>query len=833
MRDWNLGSGDPLALTLAADFRFCSPDYVNDHIWELETGNGDPPALSLYTTYGLRARRMRIFPRFTLGSQAVCDPAAFSLPFRLHSFFPNFLSLDYSPFENINVTAEYWVPDSHSTAGRFTVTNLSGESKNLLLELCGQLTPLEGQSLAPLALQSVNLLSGRCADLAPVIFLTGGPLPGPGPYPSLSLNLALPAGGTRTLTWAEAALATPIESFEYARSIAARHWEAERAKIEIVNASQTIDIRTGDPEWDAAFALSQKTAFSLIFGSNHNLPHPSFVLTRNPDQGFSPRGDGSDYSHLWSGQTILETDWLATQLQGSPGLAAGLLLNFISVQTEAGFIDGKPGLAGQRGNYLVAPLLSNFAWQIFQHTRDLALLNSVQPKLEAYINCWMEKSHDRDGDGFPEWDQPLQTGMDDNPAFNLWQSNGQGAEITACESPALTAMLCRETHALALIADALDQPAMSKKWEELSERLSHLTEECWDMEDAVYHVRDRDTHKWPRGKILGTRRGNGTLVLGRKIKQSVRLLIRLELVGEASRRPEVVLSGLNENSAAGETLEWRDFHWGAGLAVATTHLVYKSEIDIVVKGLEKRDRVLISVMDLTSEDVSLFLPLWAGIPAASRAAELVKEVILADNRFGREFGILDFESTPDLKQRKIDPVRAEEAAHSVTRMATTLPSQQPAPACCTVHVPWNALIGEGMLKYGLRKEAADLTARLMTAVIKNLKQEHAFAHAYHSSSGAAFGERNAIQGLAPIGLFLEALGVRIDSMPGNPGSSHQVVISGMNPFLWPVTVKYRGLTITRTINETVINMPDGQIVKFDDPTDTVVSVPAIPSRDAL
>ena len=45
MRDWYLGLDDPLTLTLAADFRLCQPDYLNDHIWELEPGSGDPPAL--------------------------------------------------------------------------------------------------------------------------------------------------------------------------------------------------------------------------------------------------------------------------------------------------------------------------------------------------------------------------------------------------------------------------------------------------------------------------------------------------------------------------------------------------------------------------------------------------------------------------------------------------------------------------------------------------------------------------------------------------------------------------------------------------------------------
>ena len=142
MREWTLGPGDPLALTLAADFRLCTPDYVNDHIWELETGGGDPPALALRTTYGLRACSMRIFPRFSLGSQTVSDPALFPHPPRLLRFFPNALTLDFSPLPGIEVLAEYWAPDSHSAAGRFTFTNSSGRAAGFLFELCGQLIPL-------------------------------------------------------------------------------------------------------------------------------------------------------------------------------------------------------------------------------------------------------------------------------------------------------------------------------------------------------------------------------------------------------------------------------------------------------------------------------------------------------------------------------------------------------------------------------------------------------------------------------------------------------------------------------------------------------------------
>src|SRR5512137_1601159 len=125
MRTWTLGPGDPQVLTLAADFRLCTTDYVNDQIWELETG-GDPPSLALCTTYGLRARAMRIFPRFTMDGRMALNPATFPIPPHLRHFYPNFLHFDFSPFPDIDVIAEYWVPDSHSSAGRFTISNQTG-----------------------------------------------------------------------------------------------------------------------------------------------------------------------------------------------------------------------------------------------------------------------------------------------------------------------------------------------------------------------------------------------------------------------------------------------------------------------------------------------------------------------------------------------------------------------------------------------------------------------------------------------------------------------------------------------------------------------------------
>ena len=105
----------------------------------------------------------------------------------------------------------------------------------------------------------------------------------------------------------------------------------------------------------------------------------------------------------------------------------------------------------------------------------------------------------------------------------------------------------------------------------------------------------------------------------------------------------------------------------------------------------------------------------------------------------------------------------------------------------------------------------------MTVVIQSLKNEGAFRRSYHANSGQGIGERNALGGLAPLGLFMQALGVRLIS-------PYRVVLSGFNPFPWAVTVKYRGLTVLRQKEKTIVIFPDGQTVVVSDPKPQIVAL---------
>ncbi|MBL8057435.1 MAG: hypothetical protein JNK29_12085, partial [Anaerolineales bacterium] len=284
MRDWYLTQDDPLALRLAADVRLGPTDYADDQIWELSLAGGEPPALALRTTYGLRAREMRLFPTFSEGGRLVHDPADFVFTPAVRAFYPNYLRVTFEPLPAIAVTAHYWAPDSHSVAGQFTFVNHDpdGRPRSVRFSLAGALKPLDNpRPLGPGQLEGRAVLEGRSGNLEIVVALDGAAQADAAPFAELTRQLELPPDQPVFVRWAQAAR-PPIPSerevaadaLDQVRAIFAREWEGEFARIELVNAGQP-EIETGDKDWDAALALAQTVALRAYVGPTPHLPHPS------------------------------------------------------------------------------------------------------------------------------------------------------------------------------------------------------------------------------------------------------------------------------------------------------------------------------------------------------------------------------------------------------------------------------------------------------------------------------------------------------------------------------------------------------------------------------
>ncbi|MFC1997559.1 hypothetical protein ACFLXI_08150 [Chloroflexota bacterium] len=792
MKTWNLKTGDPGAFILAADSRCGPTDYVNDHIWNLHLERSEPPSLALRTTFGLRAPSLRLFPRIIEGDTAVHDPASFNSPPVVKSFYPNFLRVAFSPFMGIDVQVEYWVPNSHAVAGRIHITNSRLSTRQIRLEWVALLRPSpDGHRMAVSKMESATILSGKTDGIVPVFLMSGSPQDSSGPYPALSVDLDLAPGSTRQFVWAQAGLSDIESSFSHAKDLLRRDWEAEIARLDILN-GRILDIETGNKDWDAALALAQKSALGMFAGPTEHLPNRSIVLSRQPDQGFSPRGDGLDYTHLWNGQSVMETDYLISLiLPSAPSLAKDVFGNFLSIQTKRGFIDWKPGMGGQRGRMLATPLLTNIAWRIYQTTEDINFLDNAFPYLLSFIQAWFTPDQDRDGDGLPEWAHPLQSGYEDHPAFSQWYSWAQGADITKVESPALCAFLFREIQLLIRMGRLLDRSEPILALEALADNLRSAVEASWDSESNNFRYWDRETHLLSLGSLLGKRQGPGEIVLQCSFEHPVRLLLQIQSTEDRSRQASAFIHGLGASgNHRVESILDTDFQWLLGRGNVTSNRVYQEVEHIQIEGIESDDQVTIQVTDLTTQDHTLLLPLWARIPDQTKAKKLIKHTITNENLFWHPFGI------PAYIHHHID---------------------EDIDSCHHVHLPWNNLIGEALVYFGHHEDAVTLFTRLMAAIIENLKQNQGFFQYYHSQTGQGIGEQNALSGLPPLGLFLEILGVNIIS-------SRRVLLKGHNPFPMPITLRFRGMTIFRESKQTKITFPGGQTAIIRNPKPRIVTV---------
>jgi hypothetical protein len=528
----------------------------------------------------------------------------------------------------------------------------------------------------------------------------------------------------------------------------------------------------------------------MFFPPNEHLPHPTVVGVRSPDYGYSPKGDGTDYPASWNGQTPFDAYYLSSVLPVS-GAAADLFWNFLALQNEEGMIDGKPSLSGQRGRFLAAPLLASLAWRMYETSDDQKFLAQVFPQLLKFFWAWFSPDCDEDRDGLPQWKHNIQTGFDENPLFDAWHDWSLGVDITQVHSPSLEAMLYQEANCLIRMAGLLERQDALPLLHEQAAALRQSIESTWQPRTGLYHYRDRETGMSLAGKVLVRQQGPGTVATKLKFEGPIRLLIEVQSQNPIIKRPEIRLHQFS-TKPPDETVSNSAYQRRNNGLIYTTQKTYVKLAKVVIKGLEEGDTVVISTLDFTTEDHTLFMPLWAGVPDEQHAQTMIGRALLDANRFNRPYGVPACPVAPS----------GHRESESVS---------------LAVHLPWNLFICEGLLRYGFRSDAARIVAHLMTAIVQNLKQNGAFFARYHAETGTGIGERNALSGFAPVGLFLQVLGVQILSPT-------RVKLEGENPFPWEVTVCYRGLKITRGLDKTMVTFANGKSVTVRDLAPAIVEM---------
>lgn len=726
-------------------------------VWALQWAE-DVGGPVLETTYGLLARRMRLFPLCFITPERLAwvrisedAPAP-----RWQALAPDYVAYTWTPYPAVHLTLEWLVPEPWVVLARLTLHN-AGEDKAVVpLGWAAQLDLGAGPGLEPVERRAVQVLEGALDGQWAVVFATGGAEGRLSPFPMLTLDVNLAPGMTRRLRLVHLLGAEAEGAFETARRWAARPWEALVARVGLREARWPW-VLPADEDLAWPLAVAQQTVRRLLAGGT-----PGGWRRREPD-GSEP------------GLSVLEGWYLTVGflLPGAEAQARALFEAVLATQEEDGWVSVAPHAHPGRGP-LASPLLVDWAARVLEAldepTAATLRVHWFAP-LHRFLTLWFAPERDADGDGLPEWQHPEQIGVEALPVWGAWHPASLGADPTTMEDPALWALLYRAAGVLADWAQALGRDDAAAWWRERAATLRAAVQATWDARRAHPLRRDRDTHASPAGRRLGQRRGPGELWLQVENAPPTRLVIALHTPTPVAGAQVLVRGHRADGRPWTETLTTGG-RWFEGRVVLTTAAAYRAVESVVVVGVPPTTRVTVSTPDYTAVDLSLLLPLWAGMLTPEQVQQVVRRLQQRRGGYAQPYGL---PQVPGAGQRD--------------------------PAWWAVYPVWQLLVAEGLAACGERALAAQVLERLWRTAAQGWLRTGRFSEAYHARTGAGLGRRDVPLGLPPVAPALRWLGLaRL-----TPG---EVVLTAPSPFTFPLRVLGYDLE--------VLLAPEGGQVRFQD-----------------
>lgn len=776
----------PKSFILAQDGTFSPFQPQSDQVWELVLEDAGEFPFCLQTTYGLRAVSMRLFPIIIIENKRYYRQSQYHHPPTITHYAPDFLQISCSPISYLNMEMEIFVPQTDLLVGCIKMTNNNEKQQDLTLELAAPLVPMgEGIPTKP-ARKGINqFIAGQTGDLYPVLLMTGGPSAVTNPCPALSKFLNLRSNQSETLNWALASKSSERESLDSARTFLASDWKKTSQSHIMKHAGQTIEIHTGQTDWDAAFKLSQTIAITHLTGDD---PQSSFFLkARLPDYpSFSPNKPPN-----LDDLTTLEATHLAEiLLPARTHLLKRVIKNFIR-RHDAGCLPSRRNASAFIEPLPEPPILAHLVWEVYRLDKDLRFLSDMFNDLCQITKAWCHR-------GDKQGSHPLLTWQDTDQlqlltgsfAFDLWERTGRGLDIGCAESPALLSMLYQEVEALEKIAETLQENACQTRFKEQKTRLQERLKATWQDRRNRFGYVDCQSRLSPAYETLYQGHVREELKLDRSFKTPRRLAVHLVAADEHTRVCLLTITGKDAQGAAlTERFKPLDIHWSLSTAHITTDNLYTSVESLTIKGMKPDDHLHLETADFNQGDITCLLPICCCSVSRQRLDAMVKTHLEQENPRNAH-GI------PETWQEE---------------------RQLPDSLALYVNVLWNTLIIRGLLRAGYQDEAVSFFSKLMSTIVRGLRDFQGFFPYYHSQTGNPAGRRNALAGLAPLRLFLDLAGIRLFS-------PERVAIWGCSPFPWLVEVQWQGLSLRRERTQTHITFPDGTVYQTNS-TEPVMITP--------
>lgn len=742
-----------LRLPLAVDARLIDTHSEDDQVWQLSFGSGETGNLELMTTYGLRAKYMRIFPVFSENGISNSEMRHFHSTPRIKRVFPNLVTFSFQPFEGVQAICDYWVQDVNIISCRVTVINHTEDHREIGMDWACWLSPEAGEPMAPVHRNIVNLLEGSTTNLHPVFFMTGNPQTTKIPKPALTHDLILNPKESRQLTWALASKETQQASYEAARLAAAKNWDAEIARIEMVN-SDIYEIESFLPEWDCVFTLSQRqSVFLASMDKNEILPLRTIDSTKNNSQMLFQNQEVIFPLVLWF--------WLKSTPPDLLKLGKSILLNFLNKTKN------------QSSNYDSMPFLCTVALEIYQRDNDKLFLGKIYPSLINFYDHWITEENIES----PTWASVCQTGIERHPLFSNLFSWSQGVDSKTVHAPDLTALLLIEAESMDQLALVMEDIEKSTQTKHDAMRLRNKLEDLWHTRSVIHFYSDSETKISQKVGLVLKQKGEGIKTLDKIFEDPMRLLIRVQTKGLLPLQIKIQIDGKDaDGNHQSQILSYSDFSWYLNHGTLTLKKLFTEINSISINNITKDNSITIQQVYHRVPMITSLLPIWANSIPMKMKKRIIKHNFAKAKRFNENFGMPEFIPTPSLRN-KIDHV--------------------------SVSLPHSVLVIEGLLKMGEIKLAAEHLTKIVTAQGMCLRNQGALYERYDVKTGEGFDTPYTWNSLFPVGLFLEVAGIEIFS-------STKVKINYLNPMPAKFRIGYRGLMIQHNLKETIVTFPNGK-----------------------
>ncbi len=750
-RTWN--SPLPEKFLLGGEQRFFSKQPQLNQGWILRQTTDTPPIPAVELLQDIPRTEFRLLPRFNEPSQSQIEPLDYDPIPRLVSFSWDWIEFIYQPKKNLEVKSIYWSPDSGVICGESWITNRTDQKRVIFLDLvCILQSQAGGNQIALEKIKGRPILTGRLEAQNLILFISGNPYFKEDPFAYLQTKLSLVPNSTEKVHWLCIRSDTKEEAQDVLEDVLQLDWSGEISHRKVALQSQ-IEITTGDPDWDFVLALSQKQSLLRYH-----------QLTSQDKLKVPPRVDITPIQALML-------------LQSLENQTSDKVINILDLVFNQSI---QPATTRENSDHNYSPpiLAAELLWQIHQWGFPSDIWSSYLEKAARWLEDWFSPGLDRDADGIPELEHPRILDLAGSGIAAEAPSSNRFVPFPYLESPGLCALiyndLCKIDNLLQISRNNSDYLIQKRK-----ETLSIFLQESWNPEYSEFQSRDSHSHEVVDGFNIFENLQPGLNILRTGFQQPTRIGILHHRPAEdhAPGVFSVICHGLDWlGNYRIEELHSVNFTWGDGIDWGFSESVY-SKLDYCI--LKEDD--LIGIVNLiapatSGKDITQTLPLWAGVLPDDQTREIFENVLLDPERSWSPYGFCSIADSGE----------------------------------STVHLFWNLLLGQSLLKLGRSDTAAELIGHWMAAIIPVLRRSGSFFPGYGVNTGQGMGAEDSLESLFPVKFFLEVLGIGILQ-------DNQLTIEGKNPFPWPVTLRYRGLVIRREKNQTTIIRPGKDTITLTGP----------------